>query len=68
MNKDGAGAQREEDSDQDHQRLEEAGWEFVERNSQKILWRNPESGRLYPQEAAIKLMREGQVPEDPDET
>ncbi|MDP8940496.1 MAG: hypothetical protein M3N10_09455 [Actinomycetota bacterium] len=57
MNEDEAGAQREEYPGQDHKRLEEAGWELVERNSQKILWRNPESGRLYPQGAAIKLIR-----------
>ena len=52
----------------DRRMLEAAGWELVEKNSQKILWRNPESGRLYPQDAAAKLMQEGQVPENPDGT
>ena len=47
--------------------LEESGWELVESNSQKALWRNPASGRLYPETAAVKLIREGQVPGPPDE-
>ena len=57
----------EEDPGQNLRKLEGAGWERVEKNSQKILWRNPASGRLYPQEAAIKLMRENQIPEEPYE-
>lgn len=53
---------------QDRRMLEAADWKLVEKNSQKMLWRNPESGRLYPQDAAVKLMQAGQVPENPDGT
>ena len=53
---------------QDRRMLETAGWKLVEKNSQKRLWRNPESGRLYPQDAAVKLMQAGQVPKNPDGT
>ena len=39
--------------------LEEAGWELVERHADKTaVWRNPESGHLYPQEAAVAWVRE----------
>jgi hypothetical protein len=36
--------------------LEAAGWERVERMG-KTVWRNPESGHLYPQDVAIALVR-----------
>ena len=39
--------------------LEEAGWDLVERSADGTeVWRNPESGHLYPQEAALALVRE----------
>ncbi len=37
--------------------LKTAGWEPVERLG-KTVWRNPESGHLYPQGVAIRLVRE----------
>lgn len=37
--------------------LEAAGWEKLER-LEKIVWRRPESGYLYPQDVAIRLVRE----------
>ena len=45
---DPAGEQRE---------LEDAGWERLERQG-KVVWRNPESGHLYPQGVAISRLRE----------
>lgn len=36
--------------------LEDAGWEPIERLG-KTVWRNPESGYLYPQDVAITLVR-----------
>jgi hypothetical protein len=39
--------------------LEAAGWELVERGGGKTIWRNPQSGRLYPQSVAITLVRKG---------
>ncbi len=38
-----------------------AGWERLERVG-KIVWRNPRSGHLYPQGAAIALIRVGKIP------
>jgi hypothetical protein len=38
--------------------LEDAGWELVERGSGKTIWRNPQSGRLYPQYVAITMVRD----------
>jgi hypothetical protein len=38
-----------------------AGWERLERVG-KIVWRNPRSGHLYPQGAAIALIRAGKIP------
>ena len=37
--------------------LEDA-WELVERGSGKTIWRNPRSGRLYPQYVAITMVRD----------
>ncbi len=43
----------------DEQReLGEAGWDLVERRADETVWRNPESGHLYPQEAALAFVRE----------
>ena len=36
--------------------LEAAGWVRMEREG-KIVWRNPKSGHLYPQGAAVALVR-----------
>ena len=46
--------------DEDERReLEEAGWDLVERRADESdVWRNPESGHLYPQETALALVRE----------
>jgi len=41
--------------------LEAAGWERLERVG-KLVWRNPRSGHLYPQGAAIALIRAGKLP------
>jgi hypothetical protein len=47
--------------------LEDAGWELVERGSGKTIWRNPRSGRLYPQYVAITMVRDEPSPEITDE-
>jgi hypothetical protein len=47
--------------------LEDAGWELVERGSGKTIWRNPRSGRLYPQYVAITMVRDEPSPEIADE-
>lgn len=69
------GEQRDEptteriDKGAEQRELEAAGWEKVEREG-KIVWRNPRSGFLYPQGAAIALVREGvdaeDVPKEPE--
>src|ERR671917_737740 len=41
--------------------LEAAGWQRLERVG-KLVWRNPRSGHLYPQGAAISLIRAGKLP------
>ena len=46
--------------------LEDAGWELVERGSGKTIWRNPRSGRLYPQYVAITMVRDVPSPENSD--
>lgn len=49
--------------------LEDAGWELVERGSGKTIWRNPRSGRLYPQYVAITMVRNDEPsPEIADES
>ncbi len=70
---DGAREQRDEpaaeqiDKEAEQSELEAAGWERMEREG-KIVWRNPESGHLYPQGAAVALVRKGagsgDVPEE----
>jgi hypothetical protein len=63
------GEQRDEpaaeriDKGAEQRELEAAGWERVEREG-KIVWRNPRSGFLYPQGAAIALVRENANPSD----
>jgi hypothetical protein len=52
---------RNEKERQQHE-LEAAGWELVERGGGKTIWRNPQSGRLYPQYVAITMVREGPSP------
>jgi hypothetical protein len=47
--------------------LEAAGWELVERGGGKTIWRNPQSGSLYPQSVAITMVREGPSPRIADE-
>ena len=37
--------------------LEEAGWTRIERLG-KVVWKRPNSGYLYPQGVAIRLLRE----------
>jgi hypothetical protein len=57
------------DKEAEQRELEAAGWEQMEREG-KIVWRNPESGFLYPQGTAIVLVREGadagEVPKKPE--
>ena len=48
--------------------LEDAGWKLVERGSGKTIWRNPQSGRLYPQYVAITMVRDEPSPEIADES
>jgi hypothetical protein len=50
-----------DEATEERRELEEAGWEMVERQG-GMLWRNPQSGHLYPQSAAIDLLRRGRVP------
>ena len=52
-----------DEATEERRELEEAGWEMVERQGE-MLWRNPEtSGHLYPQSAAIDLLRRGSLPD-----
>ena len=41
--------------------LEAAGWERLD-HLDKLVWRNSRSGYLYPQGAAIALVRAGNIP------
>ncbi len=45
------------DKGAEQRELKAAGWEPVERLG-KTVWRNPESGHLYPEGVAIRLVRE----------
>ena len=47
--------------------LEAVGWELVERGSGKAIWRNPQSGGLYPQYVAISMVRGEPSPKIADE-
>jgi hypothetical protein len=60
------GARNERDAQR--RELEAAGWELVERGGGKTIWRNPQSGGLYPQSVAITMVREGPSPKLTDET
>ncbi len=53
------------DPGNEQRELEAAGWERLERQG-KIVWQNPHSGHLYPQGAAIALLRGG-VPDSSGE-
>jgi len=55
----GAGTVRV-DLEAQERELVAAGWERLERVG-KIVWRNPRSGHLYPQGAAIALIRTGKI-------
>lgn len=46
------------DKEAEQRELEAAGWVRIERAG-KVVWQNPESGHLYPQGAAIDLLRRG---------
>ena len=59
------GARNERERQQ--RELEEAGWELVERGGGKTIWRNPQSGSLYPQSVAITMVREEPSPRIADE-
>jgi hypothetical protein len=59
------GARNEREAQQ--RELEAAGWELVERGGGKTIWRNPQSGSLYPQSVAITMVREGPSPRISDE-
>ena len=49
------------DTKAEQRKLEEAGWERVYRQN-KLLWRPPEGGHLYPQGAAVqRLLRDSGV-------
>jgi hypothetical protein len=37
--------------------LEAAGWKLKEVGGAKRLWERPDSGRLYPQSAAYRLLK-----------
>ncbi len=50
------------EKEQQQYELEAAGWELVERGSGKTIWRNPRSGRLYPQHVAITMVRDEPSP------
>ncbi len=40
------------------QMLEAAGWKLTESTVEKKIWRNPQSGYLYPQGVAAAMVRE----------
>jgi hypothetical protein len=44
------------DKEAEQRELGAAGWERLERQG-KVIWRNPQSGYLYPQGAAMALLR-----------
>ena len=48
----------EQHGSDERRELEEAGWDLVERRADETVWRNPESGHLFPQEAALAFVRE----------
>ena len=42
---------------EEQRKLEAAGWKRVDRQG-KLFWRNPQSGHVYPQGAAVERLRE----------
>ncbi len=44
------------DPSKEQRKLEAVGWERVDRQG-KLFWRNPQSGRLYPQGAAVQRLQ-----------
>lgn len=57
-----------EHGNDERRELEAAGWERIVREGE-VVWRNPESGYLYPQGVAIAMLREGadaDVPMEPE--
>ena len=54
----------EEELEQECQELEAAGWELVDEAVGKRLWRKPDSGHLYPQDAAVTIVRGENVADD----
>ena len=50
------------EKDEQRRELEAAGWELTESGGGKTIWRNPQSGRLYPQSVAITMVRDGPSP------
>ena len=57
----------EEELEQERQELEKAGWEYVEDYVGKCLWRKPDSRHLYPQDAAVTLIRGENEADDVEE-
>jgi hypothetical protein len=47
--------------EEEQRKLEALGWTKFETQG-KILWKNPQTGHLYPQDRAIALIREGRLP------
>ena len=45
------------DPTEEQRELEAAGWECEDRQG-KLFWRNPQSGHVYPQGAAMKRLQE----------
>ncbi len=59
----------ESGEDSTEQMLAAAGWELVESNVEKKIWRNPQSGYLYPQVVAAAMTREqrdAELPREPE--
>ncbi len=57
-------APTEEELEQERRELEAAGWEHVDDVVGKRLWKSPDSGHLYPQDAAITIVRGENVADD----
>ncbi len=54
----------EEESEQERQELKAAGWVSLEESIGKTFWKNPDSGYIYPQDAAITIVRGENVADD----
>ncbi len=54
------------DPHKEQRKLEAAGWKRVDRQG-KLFWRNPQSGHVYPQGAAVKRLREIPSQEEEEE-